>query len=139
EFLLEPADSGETRLALLLKELGLVSSLTQPYVQAPRATNLVSFPKRDSVHWRSASWRDSDAGYAGGRFAMDINVIWVPKALEAIATILDVLPSLGFSRQAQDSITHRTGGTPLPGYARTPVSLRRALDIWKGARRHFEV
>ena len=44
----------------------------------------MSFPKRDSTHWRSASWRDSDAGYAGGRFAMDINAIWVPQALEAI-------------------------------------------------------
>jgi hypothetical protein len=101
--------------------------------------NLVSFPKRDATHWRSASWRDSDAGYAGGRFAMDINVIWVPAALASIATILDVLPRLGFTFQALDSIAHETGGAPLAGYARSPISLRRALDIWKGARRHFEV
>src|ERR1051325_8108540 len=85
EFLLERSDTGESRLALLLKELALVASLSRPYAEAPRATNLVSFPKRDSIHWRSASWRDSDAGYAGGRFAMDINVIWVPNALRAIS------------------------------------------------------
>jgi len=101
--------------------------------------NLVRFPQRAATHWRSASWRDSDAAYPGARLAMDINVIWSRAALESIATILDVLPTLDFSRQAQDSIAHQTGGTPLAGFARTPVSLRQALDIWKGARRHFEV
>jgi hypothetical protein len=133
------SEPGGTRLSLILREMALVASLAQPYTRSPRAMNLVSFPKRDATHWRSASWRDSDVGYAGGRFAMDINVIWVPAALESIATILDVLSSLGFTQQALDSIGHETGGTPLAGYARTPVSLRRALDIWKGARRHFEV
>ncbi|MEA2712969.1 MAG: hypothetical protein QOK27_930, partial [Gemmatimonadales bacterium] len=133
------SEPGGTRLSLMLREMGLVASLAQPYTRSPRAMNLVSFPKRDATHWRSASWRDSDAGYAGGRFAMDINVIWVPAALESIATILDVLPSLGFTLQAQDSIAHETGATPLTGYARTPASLRRALNVWKGARRHFEV
>ncbi|HEV2084021.1 MAG TPA: hypothetical protein VGR09_02990, partial [Gemmatimonadales bacterium] len=137
-FLLE-SEPGGTRVSLMLREMGLVASLARPYAEDPRAANLVGFPKRDATHWRSASWRDSDAGYAGGRFAMDINVIWVPAALESIATILDVLPSLGFTLQAQDSIAHGTGATPLAGYARTPTSLRRALDVWKRARRHFEV
>ena len=66
--------------------------MTRPYAEAPTATNLVSFVKRDSTHWRSASWRDSDAGYASGRFAMDVNAIWAPRALEAIATIMARLP-----------------------------------------------
>ena len=57
----------------------------------------MSFRRRDSTHWRSASWRDSDAGYANGRFAMDINAIWAPRALEAIARILQVLPFPGIS------------------------------------------
>ena len=54
-------------------------------------------PKRDSTHWRSASWRDSDAGYAGGRFAMDINAIWAPRALESIAGLLRTFHALGFT------------------------------------------
>ena len=58
----------------------------------------MTFVKRDSTHWRSASWRDSDAGYANGRFAMDINAIWAPRALEAIAAILAALPALGIRR-----------------------------------------
>ena len=88
------------RLALLLRELALVAAETRPYARDPRATNLVSFVKRDATHWRSASWRDSDAGYANGRFAMDINAIWAPRALEAIAAILATLPALGIRRPA---------------------------------------
>jgi hypothetical protein len=137
EFLLERADSGETRLALLLKELGLVSSLAQPYVQAPQATNLVSFPKRDSVHWRSASWRDSDAGYAGGRFAMDINVIWVPQSLAAIASILDALSSIGIDQQTLEKMASKE--TPLGRYLTDRAQLQQAIRVWQGAKKHFTV
>jgi hypothetical protein len=137
-FLLE-SEPGGTRLSLMLREMALVASLARPYVEDARATNLVSFPKRDATHWRSASWRDSDAGYAGGRFAMDINVIWVPKALESMATILASLPALGFTPSTLDSLGKGSGGITLPEYARDPAALRRALDIWKGSRRHFEV
>jgi hypothetical protein len=137
DFLLERSDSGESRLALLLKELGLVSSLAQPYVQAPRPTNLVSFPKRDSVHWRSASWRDSDAGYAGGRFAMDINVIWVPRALESIGTILDALSSIGIDQPTLEKMAAKE--TPLGRYLTDRAQLQQAVRVWQGARKHFTV
>jgi hypothetical protein len=108
-------------------------------VEAPRATNLVSFPKRDSTHWRSASWRDSDAGYAGGRFAMDINVIWVPNALRAISTILGMIPKMGLSQGVLDSLGASYRGTPLEGYIRDSSDLQHAIDVWNGARRHFTV
>src|SRR5206468_7858127 len=122
-FLLEKPDRGVSRLRLMLRELALVTALAEPYRRNPRATNLVSFPKRDARHWRSASWRDSDAGYAGGRFAMDINVIWVPKALESIAVILTTLPTLGFAAGMLDSIAPEIGSTPLAQYARDPAIL----------------
>jgi hypothetical protein len=121
-FLLEEVPGQPARLALLLKELALVASWTRPYAADPRPENLVSFPRRDSTHWRSASWRDSDAGYAGGRFAMDINAIWAPEALEAIGTIVAALPGLGLGPTELDT-----------------TSLRRAVETWRGARRHFEV
>jgi hypothetical protein len=121
-FLLEAVPGQPARLALLLKELALVASWTRPYAADPRPENLVSFPRRDSTHWRSASWRDSDAGYAGGRFAMDINAIWAPEALEAIGTIVAALPGLGLGPTELDT-----------------TSLRRAVETWRGARRHFEV
>ena len=137
-FLFDSSDARGPRLALLLQELGLLTRWTRPYADDPRATKLVSFPRRDATHWRSASWRDSDAGYAGGRFAMDINVIWVPKALRSIDTILGILPSLGITTPALDSLIPDSD-TVLAGYIRDRLSLRRAVETWDGARRHFRV
>ena len=89
-----------------------------------RPANLISFVKRDSTHWRSASWRDSDAGYANGRFAMDINAIWVPRALEAIGR--------AFSRRSPPSGSAGRRSTRSPRTAlRGP--LRRAT--WPTRRR----
>jgi hypothetical protein len=121
-FLLEATQGGPARLALLLKELALVAQWTRAYAADSRPENLVSFPRRDSTHWRSASWRDSDAGYAGGRFAMDINAIWAPEALDAIGTIVGALPGLGLGPTELDT-----------------ARLRSAVETWRGARRHFEV
>jgi hypothetical protein len=137
----DPAGSGDSpsRLALLLRELAVVAAETRPYAEGPKATNLVSFVKRDSTHWRSASWRDSDAGYANGRFAMDINAIWAPQALEGIATIFDALPRLGVTAATLDSLAPGTADGPLGAWLRDPGALRSAINTWKGARRHFLV
>lgn len=130
---------GASRLALLLRELAVVAAETQPYAADPQVTNLVSFVRRDSTHWRSASWRDSDAGYANGRFAMDINAIWAPQALEGIATILAALPGLGVTAATLDSLAPGTADGPLGAWLRDPGTLRSAIATWKGARRHFLV
>jgi hypothetical protein len=135
-FLQEKSDSGESRLALLLRELNLVSSLTLPYLERPTAQNLVSFSKRDATHWRSSSWRDSDAGYAGGRFAMDINAIWVPQALEAIGVILRSLEELGLDQESRES---GESAAALQRYRSDSTFLRRAIETWKGTRKHFTV
>src|SRR4029077_8258789 len=95
-FLMDSAD-GEPRVRRMLRELALVSRMTAAYVANPVATNLVSFARRDSGQWASASWRDGNDGYAGGRFARDVNAIWAPHALASIGTILDVLQAIGFS------------------------------------------
>jgi hypothetical protein len=137
-FLFDSSDGRGTRLALLLREMGLLASWTRPYADDPRATKLVSFPRRDATHWRSASWRDSDAGYAGGRFAMDINVIWVPQALRSIDTILGILPSLGIATPVLDSLI-ADSDSALAGYVRDRSALLRAIKTWDGARRHFRV
>ncbi len=138
-FLLESEGGGPSRLVLMLRELVLVAEETRPYAADPRPLNLIAFVKRDSTHWRSASWRDSDAGYANGRFAMDINAIWAPRALEAIGAIFTALPALGIGREALDSLAGRAGTGALRGYARDSTRLRRAIATWHGARRHFSV
>jgi hypothetical protein len=137
-FLVANPDGKGRRLDLLLKELGLVTSLAAPYARDPVVTNLVGAPRADSTHWRPVSWRDSGAGYANGRFAMDINAIWVPSALESIGEILEVLRSFGWAQ----TVTGALGGgsdTTLTRFANNRESLRRAVQTWKGAARHFVV
>lgn len=138
-FLLEAEPGTPPRLALALRELGLVAAETRAYVADPRPINLVSFVKRDSTHWRSASWRDSDAGYANGRFAMDINAIWVPRALEAIGAIGVALSAIGIGPGTLDSLAPEAMRGPLGEYLRDSTALRRAVGAWRGARRHFAV
>jgi hypothetical protein len=138
-FLLDASDGGGSRLERLLRELALVARMTAAYAAEPAAANLVSFPPRDSG-WSSASWRDSGAGYAGGRYAMDVNAIWAPHALESIADILAIVRTLGFST---DSLARAKpellGDTPLGAYARDSAALRAAVDTWWTASRHFVV
>ena len=130
---------GTPRLALLVRELGLVATMAEPYAREPLAGNLVGFPMRDSAHWFPGSWRDSNAGYANGRFAMDINAIWVPRALTAIAEILAAVEELGIGSDPLHRASPEIAGTPLDRYARDRESLRRAIATWNGASRHFTV
>lgn len=138
-FLLAPARAGrtESRLDLLLRNLAYVSRMAAPYAHDAVATNLVSFPERTDSTWFPGSWRDSNAGYAGGRFAMDINVIWVPAALKSVAQILASLGEIGFGIQQLDALAGP--GSPLLDYARNPASLTRAVEAWESTARHFRV
>jgi hypothetical protein len=147
-FLLEPVATESpaarrsplpSRLSLLLRELSLVTSETAPYVREPDVQHLVSFERLDSTHWRSASWRDSQDGYANGRFAMDINVIWAPQALESIARILTALPALGITTTTLDSLAPQLAHTPLGQYARDPAHAERDAAVWRSAKRYFTV
>src|SRR6266702_1187835 len=123
--------SEEPRVERLLANLALVARRAAPYARDQVATNLVSFPRASDGSWRSASWRDSRVGYAGGRFAMDVNVIWMPRALEAAGTILDALKGLGVTPTIRDAALAR--------FARDRVALARAVAVWRGAERHFGV
>lgn len=138
-FLLDSSDGKGTRLGLLMKELALVSALAAPYAREPVVQNLIGSPRLDSTHWRSISWRDSNAGYANGRFEMDINAIWAPRALQSIGEILDALKAIGVSSQQLAALTPGPAGSPLTEFVRDPVSLQRAIQSWQGAVSHFVV
>lgn len=133
-FLLDRRDGGGTRAERLLKELTLVAQLAAPYAASPVTENLIAFAPREPSGWATASWRDSGAGYAGGRYAMDINTIWVPHALEAIGQILTTMRQLGI---ATDRLT--SGSPRLATYARDPAALQRDVATWRTASRHFIV
>jgi len=123
----------EQHLARLVSNLAFVARQAAPYAREPVATNLVSFPRAPDGGggWLSTSWRDSRAGYGGGRFAMDVNAIWVPHALESVGAILDALKQLGVTPVIREG--------PLATYARDRAVLQRAVAVWRGAERHFRV
>lgn len=133
---LADASDGEPRLHRLLRELALVSSMTSAYAADAVASNLVSFAPRDSG-WGSASWRDSGAGYAGGRYAMDVNAIWAPHALESTARIVAALRALRLPVDSLARTVRGVRGTPLERYVRDSTALRDAIRVWSGASRHF--
>jgi len=141
-FLRAPSDGpgSEPRLSRVLRELALVARMTAPYAAAPSASTLISFARRDDGGWASTSWRDSGVGYAGGRFAMDVNAIWAPHALQAMRTILASLRTLGLPADSlQRALPEALGDTPLGGWVRDSALLARAIDTWMGAGRHFVV
>jgi hypothetical protein len=121
----------EGRAERLLANLAFVAREAAAYVRAPVATSLVSFPRALDGHWIGASWRDSRVGYGGGRFAMDVNVVWMPRALQAIGTILDALDRFGVTPAIRDR--------SLALFARDRAALERAVTVWQGAERHFQV
>ncbi|HVH66802.1 MAG TPA: hypothetical protein VM716_02965 [Gemmatimonadales bacterium] len=123
---------GEGHLPRLIANLALVARRAAPYARAPIPTNLVSFPRAPDGSWSSASWRDSRVGYGGGRFAMDVNVIWMPHALASIATILDALKTIGVT-----PVVPKT--EPLARYVRDRAALEQAVAVWRRAERHFRV
>ena len=105
----------------LRRNLGFVARQAAPYAREPVATNLVSFKRDDDGWWHPGSWRDSRVGYAGGRFAFDVNVVWVPAALRATLAIDSALRAMGE-----------------PGID-DAASIARAADAWRGTGRHFMV
>ncbi|MCC6772711.1 MAG: hypothetical protein IT360_16080 [Gemmatimonadaceae bacterium] len=139
-FLREVDGGNVPRLTRLLRELALVARMTAPYAASPSVETLIAFAPRAEGGWASTSWRDSGAGYAGGRYAMDVNAIWAPHALQGARTILRILPTLGFSL---DSLARANadvlGNTPLRAWTRDSTSLARAVETWMGAGRHFVV
>ncbi len=133
-FLLDRSDGTHTRAERLLRALALVARLTAAYAADPVPSNLIAFRPGGPSGFEASSWRDSGAGYAGGRYAMDINAIWVPHALESLGQILDAMRTLGINT----GIT--TGdASPLGQYARNPARLQQAVATWRRASKLFLV
>jgi len=138
-FLRASNGGGIRRVDALIHNLALLAQRARPYADQPAAPSLVGFGYRDERGFLPASWRDSRAGYGNGRFAMDVNVVWVPKALDALARIVQSLQTLDLG--IEDSVLSRlpSGGFALQRYLRDPTRLDTAVMTWRAARRHFEV
>ncbi len=132
--------SGTTRLVLLLRELATVARMTAAYAADPKSANLISFAPRDVTGWSSSSWRDSGVGYAGGRWAMDVNAMWAPQALESMTRILSTVRTLGLPLDellASDPVL--AANATFRTWAGNTATLRAAVTTWRDASRHFLV
>ncbi|PYP53318.1 MAG: hypothetical protein DMD39_05180 [Gemmatimonadetes bacterium] len=138
-FLVDSSDGRGPRIGLLLRELALVATLAAPYARDPVVQNLVASPRLDATHWRSISWRDSNAGYANGRFEMDINAIWAPRALESISQIVTALHTAGFDPHELVAASPSLSKTPLRDLLFDPAFFQRAIHNWRGAVNYFVV
>lgn len=81
-FLARKTPSGATYQDVLKKNIDLVISLTQPFVDNPIATNLVRIK-----HPEVGNWRDSGTGLGYGKYPYDVNTALVPAALRGAADL----------------------------------------------------
>jgi hypothetical protein len=105
----------------LRKNVAYVVSQAAPYARDPKPQALVSFKRDPDGYCHPGSWRDSRVGYAGGCYAFDVNVVWVPQALVAIGVIDSVLRQIG-----EPGLEHAD-------------DVRRAAQAWSSVARHFMV
>lgn len=74
-------DAQETAGSALVRNLRLVLQQTQPFADQPTAQHLLEIkPGRNT-----GEWRDSDTGLGYGRYPYDVNAVFAPAALSAIA------------------------------------------------------
>ncbi len=126
-------------LELILQNYKFITEISYNYVKNTEANNLISFKYKDGKDWLPGSWRDSRAGYAGGRFAMDVNVVWVPKALEGLKAFFNILNELGYNKNHLLKINPNLNNSVLLKYYANQNELETAINIWKNAIQYFYV
>ncbi|WP_396215606.1 hypothetical protein [Gemmatimonas sp.] len=141
-------EGAQTRRSLLLSVLAVVADRSAPYAANPVTANFVAFAPRDATadafdgapRWFSQSWRDSGAGYANGKFAMDVNGVYIPHALQATQRIVRALRTLGVvsvTETARMPALQRSA--TLSRYVRDSATLTAAIRTWQGALGEFVV
>lgn len=81
DFLAKETSRGAPLGAALARNFDFVLQSAQAFAQHPAARNLMSIkPGRNT-----GQWRDSEDGLAHGRYPYDVNAVFVPAALDAIA------------------------------------------------------
>jgi glycogen debranching enzyme len=68
----------------LVRNLRFVIATADPFAQAPAVERLVAIRKGRLT----GQWRDSEEGLGRGRYAYDVNAVFVPAALDAAARML---------------------------------------------------
>ena len=82
-FLRKRMANGQTHGEALVSNLRFVLASAQPFAREPTIDRLI----RLKVGSPAGNWRDSREGLGYGRIPYDVNAVWVPAALEAIASL----------------------------------------------------
>lgn len=96
-FLARKTTAGEPLGAALARNMAFVVGMAQPFAREPAARNLVALKPGHKV----GQWRDSETGLGGGRIPYDVNAVFVPAALEAIARFSDAQILQGHANHEQ--------------------------------------
>jgi hypothetical protein len=82
-FFARKLSSRETVGSAMARNAVHVLGAARAFAQEPVPQNLASLKPGFAV----GQWRDSEHGLAGGRYPYDVNAVWIPAALSAIARI----------------------------------------------------
>jgi hypothetical protein len=77
--------SGTTHGERLARNFAFVVARAAPFAREPAWQRLIELKRGQNV----GNWRDSERGLGGGRYPYDVNGVWVPAALKAIARVYD--------------------------------------------------
>jgi len=83
KYLAQRTTTGTTYGAQLVRNLAFVVANTAGFAREPATTHLIALKPGQNV----GNWRDSERGLGGGRFPYDVNGVWAPAALLAIARL----------------------------------------------------
>ncbi|PCI49646.1 MAG: hypothetical protein COB49_04725 [Alphaproteobacteria bacterium] len=83
DFLARKTVRGQTYGDALVGNMKFVLKTAESFANSPVARNLVAIKQGVQV----GEWRDSNEGLGGGRYAFNVNAIFVPAALEAIVRL----------------------------------------------------
>ncbi len=106
EFLARKLPSGETVGATLARNFAFVADSARAFAAAPEPRNLVSI----KAGRKTGQWRDSEDGLADGRYPYDVNAVFVPAALSAIARFRDEGLLAPYATPEQDKALSATVG-----------------------------
>jgi hypothetical protein len=132
DFLAQKTGRGEALGLALARNFDFVLQSAQAFARQPTAQNLMSIKPGRST----GQWRDSEDGLAHGRYPYDVNAVFVPAALDAIARFQQaglLLPYLSDAQQQalaaarEWSIIWSRQAPPLFRTELTPVAARAAI------------
>ncbi len=142
------SDSPKVFGADLVGNLRFVLHAAVKFADDPRAPNLIAL----KPGFEAGEWRDSNDGLGGGRLPYDVNVVFVPAALEAagrffesrlLDAYLDPADRELFTRAKAMAMTWRAKATPLfavsvpnAGARRDIADYAASLKITDGAALH---